>query len=208
MKARRRKLPEHRRSKWSVRNQQEVDISLTRLQMVHSVYENWSLSWWGFIYCGENRWEIWPAVTSDYTCSIHTYLWYHLPLNSSIYLPFAYAYLPFCFTIYSGWLPFFQFHLFLSLRFSAAAPPPPCCQRVTDRCRILSASLCNCILLVIELSWSPGGATGFSQAASEDLTPSSPIHVVTRSLPPSFASFFPLPSFPQSLLPPVKRKKN
>lgn len=31
----------------------------------------------------------------------------------------------------------------------------PCCQCVTDRCCTLSASPYNCILLVIELSWSP-----------------------------------------------------
>lgn len=69
----------------------------------------------------------------------------------------------------------FQFHLTMLLVYrpphSLRLCSRSCCQCVTDRCCILSASLCNCILQVIELSWSPRRALIFTGAPRSSLPP-------------------------------------
>lgn len=97
--------------------------------------------------------------------------------------------------LHSGSPPFFQLFFFLTLFLVCHPPLPrswhflPCCQCVTDRCSILSASPCNCILLVIELSWSPRGILIFHRRFQELTPPSSS----TSSLAPSiqFSLFLP-----------------
>lgn len=129
--------------------------------------------------------KLWALL--DYKLNICTYLmWYNPPWNSRICffsLSPKFLYL----TIYSGALPFPISSLFLTLFLVCRPPLPLClcslprCQCVTDRCCILSASLCNCILLVIELSWSPRGPLIFT-GASRSLLPPLPS---TSSLAPS-----------------------
>lgn len=114
----------------------------------------------------------------DYKFTVCTYLrWYNLPLNSRICF-FSLTPTLLYFTIYSVSLPFPISSLFLT-PFLVCRPPLPLrqrslsprCQCVTDRCCILSASLCNSILLVIELSWSPRGPLIFTGASRSSLPP-------------------------------------